>query len=125
MGHPNILQPTGLVVADQNEVQGMLAPFVRRKPLREVIECGLEPKSKWTAQFLDAIDFVHNNDIVWNDAKPDNILVDSQGALCLIDFEGDCTEEWVLVDLHDTKEGGKVAVPKILSFIESLGCDPN
>lgn len=60
-------------------------------------------------QLLDALDYIHNNNIWHRDIKPENILIDKQGNLVLADFgiAHFCEEE--LATIVKTKVGSRMA----------------
>ena len=73
------------------------------------------------------ISVLHENDIVFGDAKADNFLVDKNGKLWIIDFGGSYTEGWVDAELEETKDGDRQGVDKISSGLlgEDEGSDEN
>jgi len=56
---------------------------------------------------------LHKQDIIWGDAKPDNIVIDECDNAWLIDFAGGFTEPWVDRKLCESCEGDLQAVGKI------------
>jgi hypothetical protein len=45
-------------------------------------------RQRWFDQISEAVHALHCDDGIWGDEKPDNVLVDTNGDACLIDFEG-------------------------------------
>ncbi|KAI0388222.1 hypothetical protein F5Y17DRAFT_262875 [Xylariaceae sp. FL0594] len=79
----------------------------------------LSPKtlSDWSDQLDALIAELRKAGIVWGDAKPQNILVDSTGNIWLIDFGGSYTEGWVDRQNKETKEGDAQGVQRIKAFL--------
>ncbi len=66
---------------------GDLAGLIRRGLHRKNRGFWRQHSTKWYAsQLIKAVDFLHFRNIVHCDLKPDNILLDSEGNLCLADF---------------------------------------
>lgn len=70
-------------------------------------------RSLYAEECQRIISVLHDNDIVFGDAKADNFLVDRDGKLWIIDFGGSYTEGWVDAELEETKEGDRQGVDKI------------
>ena len=64
------------------------------------------------------LSILHNNNLVWGDAKGDNFLVDGNGELWMIDFGGSFTEGWIDRELADTLEGDEMGVEKVVGGLE-------
>lgn len=58
-----------------------------------------------------------NSGIIWGDAKPDNVLIDSNQDAWVVDFGGGYTEGWVPKQLAETMEGDRHGLEKIVEFI--------
>ncbi len=81
-----------------------------------------EPKRlQYAEECQRIISVLHDNDIVFGDAKADNFLVDKNGKLWIIDFGGSYTEGWVDAELEETKEGDNQGVEKVRDGL--LGAD--
>ncbi|WAO87261.1 Protein kinase domain-containing protein [Fusarium falciforme] len=90
----------GLVRDDSGAILGLLLIYIDCKNL--TLSCAL-----------------HNAGVVWGDAKPDNVLIDSSQDAWVVDFGGGYTEEWVPKTLAGTTEGDLVALEKIVEFIST------
>ena len=78
-----------------------------------------EEKKKWKEQLKSTVQYLHENDIVWGDAHPKNVMIDSRtNDLTLIDFEGGCSPGFVDDDKRDTKAGDTQAVQRICEVID-------
>ncbi|KAF2791530.1 hypothetical protein K505DRAFT_363729 [Melanomma pulvis-pyrius CBS 109.77] len=62
-------------------------------------------REKWVQQTSHAIHELHAHQIVWGDAKPDNVLFDVHVDAYLVDFGGGYTNGWVDKELMNTVEG--------------------
>lgn len=111
----------GLVRDEGGAILGLLLTYIDCRNL--TLSCAVKPETsttlreKWTAQLQDLVTQLHGAGIVWGDAKPDNVLIDSNQNVWLVDFGGGYTEGWVPKTLAGTTEGDLVAVEKMIEFI--------
>ena len=112
LDHPNIV---GIhQVFEDNLTAYMALDFVRGRDLLDTIE---DPKMKLhprdvkgiLLRCLEAVHYIHTNDVLHRDISPDNILIDGKGNPVLIDF-GAAKEEATrasraLSALHVVKDG--------------------
>ncbi len=110
--HPHIV---GIhQVFEDNQTAYMALDFVRGRDLLDTIE---DPRMKLhprdvkdiLLKVLEAIHYIHTNDVLHRDISPDNILIDGKGNPVLIDF-GAAKEEATrasraLSALHVVKDG--------------------
>ena len=110
--HPHIV---GIhQVFEDNSTAYMALDFVRGRDMLDIIE---DPRQKLHPQdvktvllrVLEAIYYIHQNDVLHRDISPDNILIDGKGNPVLIDF-GAAKEEATrasraLSALHVVKDG--------------------
>jgi len=61
----------------------------------------------YACEILTAIEYLHRNEIVFRDLKPDNIVFDSEGHACLTDFG--LSKEGMSQDMQSTSFCGSVA----------------
>lgn len=83
--HNNIIE-----IISSGEYKGHLY-YVMKKyshTLREVIETenDLSLLMKYVIQLCEAVEFIHDNNVIHRDIKPENILVDNNNRLVLADF---------------------------------------
>lgn len=74
-------------------------------------------KERWASQISRSLKRLHDNDIIWGDAKAENILIDKNDDAWIIDFGGNYTSGWVDKDKSGTLEGDKQGVAKILDIL--------
>jgi serine/threonine protein kinase len=72
----------------------------------------------WSKEADRIKSLLHENDIVWGDAKADNFVVDGEGQLWIIDFGGSYTEGWVEEGLNETVEGDDMGTEKIVNALK-------
>ncbi len=110
--HPNIV---GIhQVFEDNQTAYMALDFVRGRDLLDTIEdpkLTLHPRDvkDIMLKVLEAVHYIHTNDVLHRDISPDNILIDGKGNPVLIDF-GAAKEEATrasraLSALHVVKDG--------------------
>lgn len=119
--HPNVLQLHGVVESSEGKVMGTVMRFISGSDLAAVRSATQLQKEEWKAKISDAVACLHKNDVVWGDAKPENIMIDSvTNEPILIDFEGGGTDGWVDEHLHDTQAGDIQGLGRILKFIDDI-----
>ncbi|KPM42122.1 hypothetical protein AK830_g4420 [Neonectria ditissima] len=83
------------------------------------LDTAISLREKWILQLRHIIEQLHLADLVWGDAKPDNVLVDRNNDLWLVDFGGGYTEGWVPKELAGTVAGDLHALEKMEKFIKA------
>ncbi|KAM7182833.1 hypothetical protein V8F33_013982 [Rhypophila sp. PSN 637] len=76
-------------------------------------------RKQWAAQIENTVEELHRHDIVWGDAKPQNIVIDECDNTWLIDFGGGFSRAWVEPQLAETVEGDLQAVKKMREKLEN------
>ena len=106
---------------DEPEYGGILIEYIpKAKTLdRAAEDASAAQRASWAAQVRRTVEGLHELGVIWGDAKPDNVLVDSKGRAWVIDFNGGCTMFWVDAALEGTKEGDLQGLGRIESFLES------
>ncbi len=59
-----------------------------------------------------------STNLVWDDAKANNILIDRSDDTWVIDFEEGWTEHWVHSELANSMKGDLQGLENILRFLE-------
>jgi hypothetical protein len=92
----------------KTEAMGILLQHIDEPtPLSRLLKSSV-PRSKraeWSRKSQKYVQSLHENDIIWGDAKADNFVVDKHDELFIIDFGGSYTEGWVDPELSETLEG--------------------
>ncbi|ETS73865.1 hypothetical protein PFICI_14811 [Pestalotiopsis fici W106-1] len=114
---------TGLVGWEdsKSEIMGFLMTNIEDPtPLTRMLDSDVveEKREKWARETERMVKLLHDNDIVWGDAKADNFMVDRHGDLWIIDFGGSYTDGWVDPELMETEEGDDMGVEKIVNALE-------
>ncbi|KAF2240241.1 hypothetical protein BU26DRAFT_498213 [Trematosphaeria pertusa] len=74
-------------------------------------------REKWVQQITHSIHELHAHQIVWGDAKPNNVLVDVLDDAYLVDFGGGYTNGWVDKKLVNTVEGDLQGLERIAKYL--------
>lgn len=74
-------------------------------------------RDAWAQKADEAKKILHENGIIWGDAKADNFMVDAEDKLWIIDFGGSYTEGWVDPEIAETKNGDNMGVEKIVNAL--------
>ena len=88
MSHPNIIKVTDLI--EDGDTVAFVMEYVEGETLKEYIERKVklsneEIKSIFS-QMLDAVGYVHEQNLVHRDIKPSNFMLDKKGKVKLMDF---------------------------------------
>ncbi|KAF7541411.1 hypothetical protein G7054_g597 [Neopestalotiopsis clavispora] len=105
----------------KSDIMGFLMTNIEDPtPLTRMLDSDVveEKREKWARETERMIKLLHDNDIVWGDAKADNFMVDRHGELWIIDFGGSYTDGWVDPELMETEEGDDMGVEKIVNALE-------
>jgi serine/threonine protein kinase len=117
--HIRICSIYGLV-RDENGLLGMLFPWIDK---RVVLSRGLAERSpaclrrRWASQINGSIKKLHQEGIIWGDAKAENILIDKNDDAWVIDFGGSYTPGWVDEDKAGSLEGDMQGLGKIMDLL--------
>jgi uncharacterized protein (TIGR02145 family) len=88
MSHPNIIKVSDLI--DEGDTVAFVMEYVEGETLKEYIDrkgklSDGEIKDLFT-QMLDAVGYVHKQNLVHRDIKPSNFMIDLEGKVKLMDF---------------------------------------
>lgn len=116
-------QLLGFVSFDNSktEILGfLLTPIASPKPLTTLLKSSIarSQRADWATKSEKYVKTLHENDIVWGDAKADNFMVDEEDELWIIDFGGSYTEGWVDPELNETVEGDDMGLEKVVKALE-------
>jgi len=88
MSHPNIIKVTDLV--DEGDTVAFVMEYIEGETLKEYTDrkgkLNDEEVKSIFIQVLDAVGYVHENELVHRDIKPSNFMVDKKGKVKLMDF---------------------------------------
>ncbi|KAI0392794.1 hypothetical protein F5Y17DRAFT_435145 [Xylariaceae sp. FL0594] len=107
---------------------GILLTYVENKgtlyltaPWSDVTE---DRRLRWADELEILIRTLHGAGLVWGDAKPHNVLVDTMDNLWLIDFGGSFTQGWVDEEKRDTAEGDLQGLERIKNWLSKWSKKP-
>jgi tRNA A-37 threonylcarbamoyl transferase component Bud32 len=111
----------GLITSDAGVVGFVLARIPAKYPTLQPVITGrlagdtpsLALRQEWASQIEHIVRELHRHDIVWGDAKPDNVLIDHDDNAWVLDFHGGVTQGWVERSMLETKEGDLHALAKM------------
>ena len=109
----------GVVQAEgSDKIEGMLVEYVENaRVLGHVDSVSSDEYDIWTCQIIRAIQYLHEKQLIWGDAKPTKVLLREDGNAVLIDFGGGYTDGWVDEVNYNTSRGDLQGLENILSFI--------
>ncbi|KAG8682698.1 Serine/threonine-protein kinase plk1, partial [Ceratobasidium sp. 395] len=87
--HPNIIQLLGYAVVEDCEYHALVMDWCPGRTLHQQLKTSrlsLMEQSAMLLQLTAGIAYMHSNDIVHADLKPDNVLVGPQGQIKISDF---------------------------------------
>lgn len=99
----------------------LLTPIPNPTPLTRLLDSAIpqHKREKWANDAGRMVEILHENDVVWGDAKGDNFLVDGEEEkVWIIDFGGSYTEGWVDEKVKETEEGDWMGTEKVVNALE-------
>ncbi|KAL6150493.1 hypothetical protein ACJQWK_00557 [Exserohilum turcicum] len=105
----------------RTEVMGLLLENIRYPtPLTKLLRSSVDDaaRAEWSRKSEKYVTALHDNGIIWGDAKADNFMVDADSELWIIDFGGSYTEGWIDPDISETLEGDDMGLQKIQAALE-------
>ncbi|MDR1652957.1 MAG: WG repeat-containing protein [Prevotellaceae bacterium] len=88
LDHPNIVRVTDIF--EENNTAYIVMPFVEGQTLQQIVDKGgrldYETAVNYIAQVAEAVEYIHNRDILHRDIKPENIIITPENRAILIDF---------------------------------------
>jgi tRNA A-37 threonylcarbamoyl transferase component Bud32 len=103
------------------EIMGILLTVIEDPtPLTRLLDSEVDEgkRRQWAKESERIVKVLHDNDIVWGDAKADNFVVDKSDNLWIIDFGGSYTEGWIDPENMETEEGDNEATEKIVNALK-------
>ena len=86
--HPNIVKVTDIF--EENNTAYIVMPFIEGQTLQQLVSqkgrLDYETAVNYIAQLSEAVDYIHQRDILHRDIKPDNIIITPADKAILIDF---------------------------------------
>lgn len=116
----------GIVIDCDGQTKGLLYHWIQTyaddaETLTSRISTDTPPvlRDKWASQVKEALAGLHGLGIVWGDAKPDNVLIDTEDNVVIIDLEGGTTRGWVDHDVGGSVEGDLQGLERLINFIHN------
>ncbi|KAJ6032181.1 hypothetical protein N7540_002913 [Penicillium herquei] len=108
-------------IPSTGRIVGLLLSYIESNN-NTLLYIGKEPqyasmRQKWLTQITRSIEELHACGAAWGDAKPDNVLIDTQYNAYLIDFGGGYTRGWVDKESANTAEGDLQGLQRISEFL--------
>lgn len=107
--------------SSKTEAMGFLLNSISdARPLTKLLDPSVDEslRKSWKEKSEQYVKQLHENDIIWGDAKADNFIVDGDDELWIIDFGGSYTEGWVDPELQETEEGDDMGLEKVQAALE-------
>jgi hypothetical protein len=98
----------------------LLTPIDDPTPLTHLLDPSTpeHKRTQWAKDAERMVEVLHENELIWGDAKGDNFLVDGKDEkVWMIDFGGSWTEGWVDEKLKETEEGDWQGTEKVLNAL--------
>lgn len=120
-----------VAVEEDSQILGLLLTYIDRR--REnggllfedrLLHTPIPLRQRWARQIQETVEQLHGADLVWGDAKAENVMIDKNNDAWLIDFGGGYTEGWVDGDKAGTVEGDLQGVARILEHLSNEEYEP-
>jgi serine/threonine protein kinase len=117
MSHPNIIKVTDLI--DDGETVAFVMEYIDGETLKDYIDrkgklSDGEIKSLFS-QMLDAVGYVHEQNLVHRDIKPSNFMIDHKGKVKLMDFGIAKNTDSTSAEYTQTVTGMQMGTPMYMS----------
>jgi TonB family protein len=117
MSHPNIIKVTDLI--EENDTVAFVMEYIEGETLKEY----LDRKGKLNddeiktifSQMLEAVGYVHEQNLVHRDIKPSNFMIDKKGKVKLMDFGIAKTLDASSSEYTQTGTGMQMGTPMYMS----------
>lgn len=110
----------GVVQDKDGLVMGMLLTYIEHdKTLSLAVrrDTPFSLRKQWVDQVSETLAKLHRARVVWGDAKPENVLVDTANNAWIVDFGGGYTPGWVDKEKAKTIEGDLQGMANISTWI--------
>lgn len=112
----------GVVQNNEGLLMGMLLTYIDQpRTLLDALwgDTSLALRQRWATQVSETVAELHKANIVWGDAKAENVLIDSENNAWVTDFGGGYTVGWVDAENAGTVPGDLQGLARILDFLNS------
>jgi len=117
MSHPNIIKVTDLI--EENDTVAFVMEYIDGETLKEYLDRKGKLKDDEIktifSQMLDAVSYVHEQNLVHRDIKPSNFMIDKKGKVKLMDFGIAKTLDPASSEYTQTGTGMQMGTPMYMS----------
>jgi uncharacterized protein (TIGR02145 family) len=117
MSHPNIIKVTDLI--DEGDTVAFVMEYIEGETLKEYLDrrgkLSDDEINNFFTQMLDALGYVHKQNLVHRDIKPSNFMVDVEGKIKLLDFGIAKTTDVTSSEYTQTGTGIQMGTPLYMS----------
>lgn len=84
LNHPNLLRPDYFGLCEERSY--LVMPYCPSSATEYIGRCSEMVLWRYIHDVASGLEYLHKNDIVHHDIKPDNVLIDSEGSFVISDF---------------------------------------
>ena len=117
MSHQNIIKVTDLI--EEGDTVAFVMEYIEGETLKDYIDrkgkLSDEEIKNLFSQMLDAVGYVHEQNLVHRDIKPSNFMLDKKGRIKLMDFGIAKTTDTTSAEYTQTGTGVQMGMPMYMS----------
>jgi hypothetical protein len=121
----------GVMEVEDGQILGLLLTYINHRRendgllfVNRLLHTLIPLRHHWAGQIQETVRQLHRADMVWGDAKAENVMIDRNNDAWLIGYGGSHTEGWVDEDKVGMKEGHLQGVARVVEPLSNNEYEP-